>query len=73
MKPKEIRQMSDEELAEQVKKLKRELFELKNSINASKNSVAPHLLRQKRKDIARIMTIQTERAIDREIAEFIAS
>lgn len=61
MKAKEIREMSNEELVKQIDVLKDELFNLRfqQATGQLENTAR---LKQVRKDIARIKTIQTERA-----------
>jgi large subunit ribosomal protein L29 len=60
MKPKEIRELSDEELAEKLKSLKQELFNLRFQL-ATMSLENPMRIGQVKKDIARIHTIMTER------------
>lgn len=61
MKANEIREMSNEELVKQIDVLKDELFNLRfqQATGQLENSAR---LKQVKKDIARIKTIQTERA-----------
>ncbi|WP_294729937.1 50S ribosomal protein L29 [uncultured Faecalibaculum sp.] len=61
MKANEIREMSNEELVKQINVLKDELFNLRfqQATGQLENTAR---LKQVRKDIARIKTIQTERA-----------
>ena len=61
MKANEIREMSNEELVKQIDVLKDELFNLRfqQATGQLENTAR---LKQVRKDIARIKTIQTERA-----------
>lgn len=63
MKASELREKSDVELSEQIAKLKEELFNLRfqNAINQLDN---PSRINACKKDIARIMTIQRERALE---------
>lgn len=62
MKSKDIRALSDEELAGKVKDLSEELFKLKfqHSIRPLDN---PARLGQLRKDIARVKTVMGERSV----------
>ncbi|MCL2056257.1 MAG: 50S ribosomal protein L29 [Oscillospiraceae bacterium] len=60
MKANEIRELSDAELAEKIKDLKAELFNLRfqHAINQLEN---PMRLQVVKKDIARVKTIQKQR------------
>ena len=60
MKPKEIRDLSDQELLEKLKSLKAELFNLRFQ-HAAMQLENPMRIRQVKKDIARVHTILTER------------
>ncbi len=62
MKPEELRSLSDEELREKEKELRKELFNLRfqKAIGQLEN---PMRLRQVRRDIARIKTILRERSL----------
>lgn len=60
MKPKEIREMTDEELGRQVRELKREGFNLRmQQVTGQLTNSAR--VRQVRKDVARLLTEQTAR------------
>jgi large subunit ribosomal protein L29 len=61
MKTKEIREMSLEQLGEELLKLRREQFNLRMQA-ATGQGIKPDQHRKVRRDIARIKTIQTERA-----------
>ena len=61
MKANEIREMSNEELVKQIDVLKDELFNLRYQ-QATGQLENTARLKQVKKDIARIKTIQTERA-----------
>ncbi len=60
MKITDIRSMSETELEQKVKDLKEELFNLRFqlSINQLEN---PHKIQETKKDIARVMTVLTEK------------
>lgn len=60
MKPKELRELSSQDLTEKEKTFKRELFELSN-LNRVGKVEKPSRFRQLRRDIARILTILKER------------
>ena len=57
----EIRDMTDAEIRERIDEIREELFKLRfrSATQALEN---PTLLRTLRRDLARLMTIQTERA-----------
>ena len=60
MKPSDIRVMSDDQLSEELAKLKKEQFNLRfqTATNQMENTAR---VRQVRRDIARIQTIQREK------------
>lgn len=60
MKPREIRELSDDELVQKLRQLKEELFNLR-FLAATGQLENPMRIRQVKKSIARIKTIQTER------------
>lgn len=62
MRPDEIREMSDEEIREKLTELKEELFRLRFR-SATMELDNPMLLRQLRRDIARLKTILRERQL----------
>lgn len=64
MKIKEIRQMSDEELTNELSRLRRHVFDLRAQAVTEKLG-DPSQLTKTRRDIARVMTIQSERAQQR--------
>lgn len=61
MKAKELRELSDEDLVQKLAQLRREQYDLENAIKLSQATKDRHLIPQNRKEIARILTIQTER------------
>ncbi len=65
MKPKEIRDLSQEELAVKLRNLKEELFRLRFQL-ATAQMENPMRVRQVRKDIARVHTIIHERELKRD-------
>lgn len=67
MKPAEIRAMDDEKLERQIADLQSEWRELRFQEAVGKLTATARI-RQIRKDIARIKTIQTEREIEAELA-----
>ncbi|MCS7015786.1 MAG: 50S ribosomal protein L29 [Gemmatales bacterium] len=60
LKPKDLRQMSDEQLRLLYKERTRDLFALRVQASTQRRDV-PMELRKARRDIARILTIQRER------------
>ena len=54
---KQLRDQSLEELQAQYEDLNKKLFELKNQRALNKKSEQPHLFKQTRKDIARVLTV----------------
>ncbi len=62
MKAKDLKEMTNEELQSQLKKLKQELFNLRFS-NATGQLTNPMQINTCRKSIARVKTILTEREL----------
>jgi large subunit ribosomal protein L29 len=63
MKANELRDQSVEELEATVRDTRKELFEVINEYRQSKKVEKPHLLRHKRRDIARALTVLREKQI----------
>jgi large subunit ribosomal protein L29 len=65
MKPKEIRDLSDEELVEHLKTVRRDLFGLRfqHATGEMENTAG---LKTSKRDVARALTIARERGIDTE-------
>lgn len=61
MKAKEMRDQTIEELEATYQDTRKELFQLINEVQRSKKIEKPHLLRQKRKNMARLLTVITEK------------
>lgn len=61
MKAKEMRDQTIDELEATYNDARKELFQLINEMQRTKKIEKPHLLRQKRKDIARLLTVLTEK------------
>lgn len=57
----EFRQERDDELEAKVMDLRKECFQLKNALMTKKEDVKPYMIQQKRRDIARILTILGQR------------
>jgi large subunit ribosomal protein L29 len=61
LKANDLRDMSVEELEATFNDICKELFELQNEMKKAKKLEKPHLLRQKRKEKARLLTILHEK------------
>lgn len=61
MKAKDMRDQTIDELEATYNDTRKELFQLVNEMQRTKKMEKPHLLRQKRKDIARLLTVLTEK------------
>ena len=66
MKPKDLIELADEELAQRLKQSREELFNLRFQHAAGQLENTTRL-RQVRHDIARIMTVQSARELAREL------
>lgn len=62
-KAKELREHSKEELKALYQDLSKELFQLRNEMKVTRKMDKPHLIRSKKKDRARVMTILRENEI----------
>ena len=60
-KTSEIRDLSPEELDATLIESRKELFNTVNEWQRTKKLEKPHLLQQKRKEIARLLTVMTEK------------
>lgn len=60
-KAKDYRDQSVEELRALYQDLSKELFQLRNEMKITRKMEKPHLLREKKKDRARVMTILREK------------
>jgi large subunit ribosomal protein L29 len=67
-KARELRDQSDQQLTARVRDVEKELFQLRNELALMHKIEKPHLIQAKRKEIAQMLTILTERkkGIDRE-------
>ncbi len=63
MKIDEIRELTDEELTAELERLHRHLFDLRAQ-SVTEKLEDPSLLSKARRDIARILTVQHERAAE---------
>lgn len=72
MRPEDIRVLSDEQIEETIDELRQEWRQLRfdQAVGRLQNT---RRIRQIRRDIARLLTIQTEREHAREIEELIAN
>lgn len=61
LKAKDLRDQSNEELEATLIDSKKELYELQNELNQTKKLEQPHLLRERKKDIAKILTVLSEK------------
>lgn len=57
----DLRALSDEDLNAMCQDLKKEVFQMRCAKAFQKEEVKPHQIRGKRKDIARVLTVQSER------------
>ncbi|MDR2539196.1 MAG: 50S ribosomal protein L29 [Chlamydiales bacterium] len=60
-KAKELRDQSKEELQALYADLSKEIFELRNELKTTRKSEKPHLIRLKKRDRARVLTILQEK------------
>ena len=68
MRPEEVREMGDTDIAQTIEEMKDELFDLRMR-TAYEELENPGRIRQIRRDIARLITIQSERETAREAKE----
>ncbi len=62
-KAQQIRDLSAEELEATLDDKRKQLFQLVNEREESKRFEKPHRIRAMKKDIARLLTVQTERQL----------
>ena len=60
-KGKELRDKPDNQLVILIEDLEKEIFEMRNELAMSKKIEQPHLIRVKRREKARVLTILAER------------
>jgi len=60
-KAKELRNQSVDELAAAYEETNKKLYELNNQFRSQKKRENPHELKHTRKDIARLLTVMTEK------------
>ncbi len=63
MKAKDLRDQSIDELEASLVDTKKELFELRNEQKRTRKLEKPHLLKEKKKDIAKLNTIIREKQL----------
>lgn len=68
MKAEEIRELTDEEIEEEIARAEEEIFRL-NFRKSYQELDNPALIRTRRKDLARLKTIRHERRLERERQE----
>lgn len=61
LKAKEIQDQSVEELTALAWDLEKEIYQLKNELKMARKLEKPHLLKEKRRDRARILTILSQK------------
>ena len=66
LKAKDLINQSDGELEAEYHDTCKEIFALKNELRVSKKLEKPHLLREKRKERARILTVMRQRKMHME-------
>lgn len=59
LKAKDLQDQPIEELEAKLRETRNELFALKNELRQTKKLEKPHLIREKKKDIAKILTVKT--------------
>lgn len=57
---KELRDLSKDELVDFIEECSREIYQARNEIRMTKNVEKPHLIREKKTERARAMTILSE-------------
>lgn len=61
LKAKELRDQSKEELQDLYADLSKEIFELRNELKTTRKLEKPHLIRLKKRDKARVLTVLQEK------------
>lgn len=61
LKVKELQDQSEQELTALSSDLEKEVFQLRNELNVSRKLEKPHLLKAKRRDRARVLTILSQK------------
>ena len=63
LKAKDLRDQTKEELEAILQDTKKELYELKNQLRQTKKIEKPHLLNEKKKDVAKLLTVLSEKEL----------
>lgn len=61
LKAKDLRDQTVDELNASYEDLCKEMFKLKNEARLTKKVEKPHLIREKKKDVARLLTVMNEK------------
>jgi large subunit ribosomal protein L29 len=61
LKAKDLRDQTIDELNATYEDICKEMFKLKNEARLTKKTEKPHLIRQKKKDVARLLTVMNEK------------
>ena len=61
LKAKDIRDQSVEEIKATYRDISKELFLLVNEMKLTKKSEKPHLIKEKKRDVARLLTVLNEK------------
>ncbi len=69
MKAKELRELSNDDLQNKLIELKKELMQDYAQISAGTSPKSPGMLKQRKKTIAKIMTITNSRKLENEVIE----
>jgi len=57
LKAKDLQNQSTDELKAHYREISKELYELKNELSVNRKLEKPHLLREKKRDRARVLTM----------------
>ena len=63
LKAKELREQSTEELMDLVKEISKELFNMSNELVLSRKIDKPHLIREKKRDRAKVLTTLRQKSL----------
>ncbi len=65
MKAKDMRNLSDDEIAATLEDSRKQLYRLVNKAKREKKLEQPHKIRQTRRQIARLLTVSREKEIEK--------
>ena len=68
MKPREVRELSDEELRAELGRLQRHLFDVRAQAVTEKLD-DPTMLSKAKRDVARILTVRRQREMERQVRQ----